>query len=204
MIHLNTAAQQIPTTLQQLVLLFKLTKPMSQKHIYWTLVFLAAFQDYLEDNIPPTNPTGIKKAVDSFQGDNPDQEPMKVDTNAEDPDRFNLQQNTDVSPNILYEKRHCETFFLSYRMNLPGTAEFIASRNSDKVALPNGNWEGSNDHDDKAVDIAWKHKTAYRLLGSFPQPVTLKYEGKNFHKSGKSAKTLLYGFYKNCNGHVLL
>ena len=46
MIHLNTAAQQIPTTLQQLVLLFKLTKPLSQKHIYWTLVILAAFQDY--------------------------------------------------------------------------------------------------------------------------------------------------------------
>ena len=44
-------------------------------------------------------------------------------------------------------------------MNLPRTVEFTASRNWDKVRLPNRDWEGSNDHNDKASDIAWKSKT---------------------------------------------
>ena len=58
---------------------------------------------------------------------------MKKDTDANDPNRFNSQQNTDDNQNIQYEKRNGKAFTRSYRMNLPRTAEFIASTNWDEV-----------------------------------------------------------------------
>ena len=68
----------IPVTLQETAVLFKLTKEDIN-------------QDYLEDNIPPINPTKIKNIVDFCQGENPKQELMKIDTDTEDLDRFNRQ-----------------------------------------------------------------------------------------------------------------
>ena len=104
---------------------------------------------------------------------------MNIYTNTEDINRFNAQQNMDDNSNIQYENRNCDTFLLSCRMSLPGTAEFIATRNWYKVPLPNGCWEGSNDHNDKALHIAWKCKDVCRLLGSPLQPDTLTYEGES-------------------------
>ena len=70
-------------TLQETAVLFKLTKETSSSR--------DINQDYLEDNIPPINPTKIKNIVDFCQGDNPKQEPMKIDTDTKDLDRFNRQ-----------------------------------------------------------------------------------------------------------------
>ena len=54
---------------------------------------------------------------------------MEKDTYANDPNRFNSQQNTDDSQNIQYEKRNSKAFTRSYRMNFPRTTEFISSTN---------------------------------------------------------------------------
>ena len=70
-------------------------------------------QDYLKYNIPPTNPTEIKNGVDFGQGNNPEQKPIKIDTDTKDPDKFNPQQNMDDNPNVQYEKRNGETFIRS-------------------------------------------------------------------------------------------
>ena len=83
-------------------------------------------QDYLNDNIYPTNPTGIKNGADSCQENNPKQESMKINTESKDPSRFNSQQNTDGNPIIQYEKTNGKTFIRSYRMNLSGTAVLLA------------------------------------------------------------------------------
>ena len=40
--------------------------------------------------------------VDFCQEGNPEQEPMKIDTDTKDPDRFNPKQNTDDNRNIRY------------------------------------------------------------------------------------------------------
>ena len=98
--------------------------------------------------------------LDFCHGDNPEQEPMKIDTDTKYPNRFNPQQNTDDNQNILYEKRNGKTFTRSYRMNLPKTAKFIASTYWDKVPLPNRYWEGNNDYDEKSLGFAWKSKTS--------------------------------------------
>ena len=103
-------------------------------------------QDYLNDNIYPTNPTGIKNGADSCQENNPKQESMKINTESKDPSRFNSQQNTDGNPIIQYEKTNGKTFIRSYRMNFVWNC-CVASRNWNKVPLPNGDWEGSNDHE---------------------------------------------------------
>ena len=77
---------------------------------------------------------------------------MKTDTDIKDPDRFNPQQNTDDNPNIQYEKRNGKAFTRSYSMNLPRISEFISTTNWDEVPWPNGDWEGSNDHDQKSLE----------------------------------------------------
>ena len=69
-----------------------------QKNLYQTLVILDIVQDYY----PLTNPTEIKMGIDFCQGGNPEQEPMKIDTDTKDPDRFNPKQNTDDNRNIRY------------------------------------------------------------------------------------------------------
>ena len=51
-------------------------------------------------------------------------------------------------------------------MNLRRTAEYIVSRNWDKVPLPNGDWEGRNDQDNKVLDITWTSKTVCRVFRS--------------------------------------
>ena len=107
--------------------------------------------DYLEDNIPLTNPTEIKNSVDFCQVDNHEQEPMKIYTDTKDPIRFNPQQNTDDNRNIKYEKRNGETFTRSYMMNMLRNAELIASTNRDKLPWPGGDWEGSNDYDQESL-----------------------------------------------------
>ena len=105
-------------------------------------------------------------------------------------------QNTDDNPNIQYEKRIGETFIRSHRMNLLRAAEFIANRNWDKVPLPKGNWQGSNDHDNKTLDIAWKGKTVHPLLRFPSQQDTLTYEGEKSYKSRESAKTVYASYEK--------
>ena len=50
------------------------------------------------------------------------------------------------------EKRNGKAFTRSYRMNLPRIAEFISTTNWDEVPWPNGDWEGSNDHDEKSLE----------------------------------------------------
>ena len=77
---------------------------------------------------------------------------MKTDTDTKERDRFNPQQNTDDNRNIQYEKRNGKAFTRSYRMNLPRIAEFISTTNWDEVPWPNGDWEGSNDHDQKSLE----------------------------------------------------
>ena len=72
--------------------------------------------------ILPTKSTEIKNGVDFCQGDNPEQESMKTDTDTKDPNRFNPQQKTDDNRNIQFEKRNGKSFTRSYRMNLPRTA----------------------------------------------------------------------------------
>ena len=83
-------------------------------------------QDYLKDNIYPTNPTEIKNGADSCQENNPKQESMKINTESKDPSRFNSQQNTDGNPITQYEKTNGKTFIRSYRMNLSETAVLLA------------------------------------------------------------------------------
>ena len=77
---------------------------------------------------------------------------MKADTDTKDIDRFNLQQNTDDNQNIQCQKRNGKAFIRSDRMILPKTAEFIANTNWDEVPWPNGDWEGSNDYDEKSLE----------------------------------------------------
>ena len=54
-------------------------------------------------------------------------------TYTKDCDRFDPRQNKDDNQNIQYEKRNGKAFTRSYKMNLPRTAEFIASTNWDDV-----------------------------------------------------------------------
>ena len=78
MTHLNTAAQQISMILPQWALPCKLTKETSQKNLFWTLIILATlFRGYY---ILLNNSTEIKNGIDIFQRENPEQEPMKTDT----------------------------------------------------------------------------------------------------------------------------
>ena len=49
------------------------------------------------------------------------------------------------------KKRSDKAYTCSYRMNLPRTAEFIASTNWDEVPWPNGDSEGSNDYEKKSL-----------------------------------------------------
>lgn len=73
-------------------MIFKLRKEIVTKQLILDLSDSSDIhQDYLEDNIRLTNPTEIKKGVDSYQRDNPEQELMKLDTVTEDPNGFNSQ-----------------------------------------------------------------------------------------------------------------
>ena len=85
--------------------------------------------DYLEDKILLTNRTEIKNGIDFCQEDDPEQEPVKIDTDIKDSNRFNPQQNKDDSRNIQYDKRDGNAFTRSYRINLPGTGEIIPCKN---------------------------------------------------------------------------
>ena len=133
MTHLNTTSQQIPVTLSQLAVHFKMTKEVIKELILDPSYSSDTIQDYLEDNIPLNNSTEIKNGVDFCQVDNPEQKQMKTSTGTKDPDRFNPQQDTDNNKNIQYEKGNGETFTRSYRMNLLRNAEFIAIKNWNKV-----------------------------------------------------------------------
>ena len=133
MTHLNTTSQQIPVTLSQLAVHFKMTKEVIKELILDPSYSSDTIQDYLEDNIPLNNSTEIKNGVDFCQVDNPEQKQMKASTSTKDPDRFNPQQDTDNNKNIQYEKGNGETFTRSYRMNLLRNAEFIAIKNWNKV-----------------------------------------------------------------------
>ena len=108
MTHLNNSSQQIPVTLPQLAVHFKLTKKVTKELILDSSYSSNTIQDYLEDNIPLNNPTEIKSDIDFCQVDSPEQEQMKISTDTKDPDSFNHQQNTDDNRNIQYVKGNCE------------------------------------------------------------------------------------------------
>ena len=144
----HTAAQQIPITLQQITVFFKLTKETSQKKLILDSSDSSDInQEYLEDNIPPTT-TETKNGVDSFQGDNPEQEPIRIEI-------LTLKTAIDLA----LSRTQTITQINNIKKEMVGllfTAEFIASRNWDKVPLAKGDWEGSNDHDDKSLGYCLK------------------------------------------------
>ena len=105
MTYLNTAAQHSNDTSMASCAL-----QIDERNVTKELILDPSYsghiiQDYLENNILPANPNEIKNSVDFCQEDNPKQEPMKIDTDTKDPNRFNPQQNTDDNRNIQYEKK---------------------------------------------------------------------------------------------------
>ena len=89
----------------------------------------------------------MKNGIDFSKEDIPGKKPMILTLKTSIDSTLN---RTRIIPQISnMKKKISETFVRSCRMKLSGTAEFIASRNWDKVPLPNGEWEESNDQDEK-------------------------------------------------------
>ena len=75
-------------------------------------------------------------------------------------------------------------------MKLSGTAEFIASRNWDKVPLPNGEWEESNDQDEKKPWILPERVRLFIVFLDLLYNLIPLYEGKKVESLQKPCMDL--------------